>query len=340
MSAIKAQSHKIEQEQTQKLKELSTASGAINANGTDFLSFGGLPGARAHSPNGELEFEKLVLGKELETGKGGEGLGDWGWSGQTASTSPTRPPVQTQIKKTEAPKFEWSTPSPTIGSNGHGFGSLAAIGSGQGMSMSAMKPTANTMNGNTNLSSFSALQPTPASNTLGMGMGTMQPLQPSKPASSTSSFGSAGFGSMNALRPQSSTTATYTVPQVQSSSGIDWSSEVKKTSFPSNTTTSNPSTWGPVAAQQRPSSAGTQSNVFSSFTPSPSSQNLNGSHPTILFGQTRMQAPPSAASGLSAFKLAPPPPASSSTTGMSGGFGQQQQQQPKKTGLDAWESLL
>ncbi|RPB28184.1 kinase-like protein [Terfezia boudieri ATCC MYA-4762] len=338
MSAIKAQSHKIEQEQTQKLKELSTSSGAINANGTDFLSFGGLPGARANSPNGELEFEKLVLGKELETGKGGEGFGDWGWSGQTFSTVPTKSLVQTQTKKTEAPRFEWSTPSPTIGSNGHGFGSIDAIGGqGMGMSMSAMEPKTNT-NGSTNLLSFSTLQPTPAPNTIGIGMGTMQPLQPSKPVSSTSSFGSAGFGSMIALRPQNSTTATYIVPQAQSSSGIDWSSEAKKMSFLPNTTASNSSTGGPVTAQQRPSSTGTQSNVFSSFNPSPSSQNLNNSHPTILFGQTRMQAPPNTASGLSAFKLAPPPSALSNTTGMSGGFGQQQQ--PKKTGLDAWESLL
>ncbi|KAF8418111.1 kinase-like domain-containing protein [Tirmania nivea] len=338
MSAIKAQSHKIEQEQTQKLKELSTSSGAINANGTDFLSFGGLPGARAHSPNGELEFEKLVLGKEPETGKGGEGLGDWGWSGQTALTTPTRPLVQTQTKKAEAPKFEWSTPSPTIGSNMHGFGSIGAISSGQsmGMSMSAMKPTTGIMNGSTNLPSFSTLQPIPASNIIGMGMSTMQPLQPSKPTS-TSSFGSAGFGSMNALRPQNSTTSGYTVPRVQSSSGIDWSGEAKKPSFPSNTTTLNSSTWGPATAQQLPSSTRTQSNVYSSFNQSPSSPNLNGSHPTILFGQTRMQAPPSAASGLSAFKLAPPPSASSSTIGMSGGLGQQQQ---PKTGLDAWESLL
>ena len=338
MSAIKAQSHKIEQEQTQKLKELLSSSGAINGNGTDFLSFGGLPGARAHSPNGELEFEKLVLGKKPETGGGGEGLGDWGWGGQTASAATTRPPVQTQIKKTEAPKFEWSTPSPTIGSNGHGFGSIGAISSGQGMgmSMSTMKPTTSTVNGGTNISSFSALQPTPASNTISMGMGTMQPLQPSKPTS-TSSFGSAGFGSMNSLRLQNSTPATYTAQHTQSSSSIDWSSEAKKPSFPSNTTISN-SMWGATATQQRPSSTGTQSNVFSSFNPPPSNQNLNDSHPTILFGQTRMQAPPSAASGLNAFKLAPPPSASSSTIGMSGGFGQQQQ--PKKTGLDAWESLL
>jgi len=340
MSAIKAQSHKIEQEQTQKLKELSTSSGAINVNGADFLSFGSLPGARAHSPNGELEFEKLVLGKEPETGKGGEGLGDWGWSGQTASTTPTRPPVQTQTKKAEAPRFEWSTPSPTAGLNGHSFGSIGATSNGQGvsMSMSVMKPTTSAMSGSTNLSSFSTLQPTPASNTIGMGMGTMQPLQPSKSTSLTPSFGSAGFGSMNALRPQNPTAATYPVPQVQSSSGIDWSSEAKKPSFPLSTTTSNSSVWGSATAQHRSSSTGAQGNVFSSFNPPPLSQNLNDSHPTILFGQTRMQAPPSTAPSLSAFKLAPPPSASSSTMGMGGGFGQQQQ--PKKTGLDAWESLL
>lgn len=370
MATIKFQTNKIEVEQTQKLKELSTSSGAINANSTDFLSFGGLPGARENSPSANVDFEKLVFGKESETGGGGEGLGDWGWNSQSAATTVTltKPTVQIQTKKLEAPKFEWSTPSPTAISNSHNLGSIG--GAAMAMGVPAMNATLpSNMSGVSSLSSFSTLQPTSSSantsmsirmmqpnNTsmsmgmiqplqpnsssgaASMGMDMMQPLQPNKTNTSTSSFGGAGFGSMTALRPQSSSALTYTAPQAQSSSGIDWSSATKKPGFPSNGgNTSSPSIWGTTSNQQRPSSTGTQGSLFSSFNPPSSTQNTADSHPTILYGQTRMQAPPSSGSGLNAFRLPPPP---SSGMGMGGGFGQQQQQQQKKTGLDAWESLI
>ena len=320
MSTIKVQSQKIEQEQIQKLRELSSSSSAINADGTDFLSFGGLPGARALSPSVDVEFEKLVLGKEPEAGKGGEGLGDWGWNGQQSTAAPVRPHGQAQIKEAEVPKFEWSTPShPTTGTGTQAF-------------TSAVMSTSTSTNGNSTLSSLPALLPIPASNSSSMRMGVMQPLQPNKPTLSTSSHGSMGFGSVTALR------STYTTPQPQSSLGIDWSSAIKKTDLQSSSTNnSTPSLWE-LTAQQQPSSANARGNIFDSFNPPSANRDLSNSHPTILFGQTRMQAPPSPSSNLSAFRLAPPPSATSTRTGLSGVPGQQQQQ--KKSGFDPWESLL
>lgn len=318
MSAIKLQSQKIEQEQIQKLRELSSSSSAINVDGTDFLSFGGLPGARALSPSADVEFEKLVLGKEPEARNGGEGLGDWGWNGQQSTVALIKPHGQTQIKEAGVPEFEWSTPNrPTTRTNTQGF-------------VSAVKSASASMNGNT--TSLPALLPIPASNSSSMKMDAMQPLQPNKPILSTPSLGAAGFGSINALR------STYTTPQTQSSLGIDWSTAIKKPDLQSSiTNNSTPSLWGSTA-QGQPNSANVRGNLFDSFNPPPVSRDLSNSHPTILFGQTRMQAPPSPSSNLNAFRLAPPPPASSTNTGLSGISRPQQQQ--KKTGFDPWDSLL
>ena len=317
MTAIRVQSQKIEQEQIQKLRELSTSSSAINADGTDFLSFGGLPGARALSPSVDVEFEKLVLGKESETREGGEGLGDWGWNGQQSAVAPMKPHGQTQIKEAGVPKFEWSTPSRPTGTQGF---------------TTAVKPTSTSMNGNTTLSSFPTMLPISASNSSSMRMDVMQPLQPNNPMLSTPSLGAAGFGSVTALR------STYTTPQTQSSLGIDWSSATKKPDLQSRSTNnSTPSLWE-LNAQQQPSSANAQGGIFDSFNPPPVNRDLSNSHPTILFGQTRMQAPPCPSSNLNAFRLAPPPSASSTSTGLKGVPGQQQQQ--NNTHSDLWESLL
>lgn len=320
MSVIKVQSQKIEHEQIQKLRELSSSSSAINADGTDFLSFGGLPGARALSPSVDVEFEKLVLGKESKTGKGGEGLGDWGWNGQQSTVAPVKSHGQAQTKEAGIPTFEWSTPShPTSGTGTQAF-------------TSTIRSANTSMNGNTTHSPWPTLLPIPASNSSSMKLDVMQPLQPNKPIQSTSSVGSAGFGSVTALR------STYTTPQTQSSLGIDWSSAIKKPDLQSSGTNNSTSSLWELTSQQQHSSANVRGSIFDSFHPPPANRDLSNSHPTILFGQTRMQAPPSPSSNLSAFRLAPPPAASSTSTGLGGAPGQLQQQ--KKTGFDPWESLL
>src|SRR5690606_1627065 len=131
MSTIKSLSLRIEQEQTQKLRELHASNGPMG-NSDDFLSFGGLPGARAGTPAGEIDFEKLVLGKEVTSSSNVSN--DWGWSSSSPTPTPTAaastnritPSIQTQKPQAEKPRFEWSTPSPTtqITNNALSMGSL------------------------------------------------------------------------------------------------------------------------------------------------------------------------------------------------------------------------
>lgn len=104
MSLIKTLSSKIEQEQTRKLRELSSHSNGISANSrsTDLMgtsaSHGIYDSNGAAGDVGETDFERLVLGKP--TGKADAMLGD------TLRHQPQR-------AQSEAPVFSWSTPTLT-----------------------------------------------------------------------------------------------------------------------------------------------------------------------------------------------------------------------------------
>lgn len=107
MNAIKTLSSRIEQEQTRKLSELATPDAT---NGSDFLSFGGV-GNGSSSGDGEIDFERLVLGKANDQAAQPFD-GGWGSSSHTPqrNASPAVKIRQPQIQS--AAKFSWSTPSP------------------------------------------------------------------------------------------------------------------------------------------------------------------------------------------------------------------------------------
>ncbi|KAI5799935.1 kinase-like domain-containing protein [Geopyxis carbonaria] len=332
MATIKSLSNKIEAEQIQKLRELSsTAQGGQSAG--EFLSFGGAPGMHAMnggtSPGGSGQdtFEALVFGK-----KGGAPVSD-GFEWQSSSNNhASRTSSPSNINRTKSPpnitntgpKFSWSTPSPTVPQK-------------QASSMNNM------------LSSSNSLTPMQPNRPSSQNSNAMQPLQPG-----------VGFGSTTALRPNQKTTAP-TPATSTSSSGIDWSAAIKpKPSFPSSHNTNNRSGSAPISSNSNGFGMGINNN--------------NSSHPTILYGQTRNQAPPvtANASEFAGFSIPPPPsvptlpkpsgtnmgfgiPPPPSVPGMGGmnnmgmgmgmGMGMnmgvmQPQKKEEKQGLDKWESLL
>jgi SCY1-like protein 2 len=178
MFTIKSLSQKIESEQIRKLSELSTTTQGVQSAG-DFLSFGGAPGLNAMngriSPSlaGETDFERLVFGKK-DTSPISASNGFDRPDASTAVARTSTPPMQSMRAKspanitTVAPKFSWSTPSPT---SSHA--------------------------GQTGVSLNSVLTPSPALSAMpsqSSGMGVFTPLQPAR--------GGVGFGSTTGMRPQ------------------------------------------------------------------------------------------------------------------------------------------
>ncbi|KAK6353847.1 hypothetical protein TWF730_008270 [Orbilia blumenaviensis] len=290
MTTIKQLSNKVEQEQLRKLADTATAEAA-----SPVVEFGGgaTNGAArngvSNKPVEAEDFEELVFGKKpsVSGGSGGDrGVSPDPWASATTITPSAMPskPASAPPKK-DVPAFSWSTPAPTS-------------------TFSPPPPSARSVTTqpvNQQLSGFGALQPSKP--------GMTQPLQPSRPGivnsnSSGAVMGGLGLGMGNLAigGAQSSTAASSMQPlqparpsmpqqQSQSTGGIDWSSALKKPSFPSNpapstTTNSNSgsSGWGVMQQKQE-------------------------SHPTILFGQTRQQAPPVKQTEFSGWGIAPPPSA-------------------------------
>ncbi|TVY89347.1 Protein kinase domain-containing protein [Lachnellula willkommii] len=315
---IKSLSSRVEAEQTKKLQELSGANGSGAARNDDFMSFGGsnaFGSTNGGTEGGEIDFERLV--------KGNAGISestnpmDAGWDAAPASA--TSQPSRNSLPKPAA--FSWSTPSPTTPSF-HTSNS----------SMGSLKPQQATAASRTitpDLSRIEALSPT-----------TTQFSQPLQPQNSFSA----------PLQPQTSTYSTNTQPM---------------SAFqPPPATSVN---WGAAAAPNPWGSANTSSQSLSSLGNSMSSLSMN---------QQQQQRP--AMSATSSFSLPPPPGASSFSLqppqqqqqrpafqapsaftqtnnnafgapqhtnafgagGAGMGMGMAQQQPQKKSGLDAWESLL
>lgn len=165
MSVIKTVSSKIEQEQTRKLRELSSSSNGVSAASrlTDLMGDGAGTVSVKGSDLGENDFERLVLGKS--SGQGDELLG-----------GSLRPQPQRAQSAQVAPIFSWSTPAakeiqaltpalnshtptltPSLNSN------FRAITPDQTLhTFTPLKPTSTMANSSTNgtLSSFHALTPT------------------------------------------------------------------------------------------------------------------------------------------------------------------------------------
>ncbi|KAF4634746.1 hypothetical protein G7Y89_g3357 [Cudoniella acicularis] len=107
---IKSLSTRVETEQTKKLQELSGTNGTNAARGDDFMSFGAASAfpSNGAADGGEVDFERLV--------KGNAGISsssnplDSGWDAAPANATAQTASNPHQHK---APKFSWSTPSPT-----------------------------------------------------------------------------------------------------------------------------------------------------------------------------------------------------------------------------------
>lgn len=191
MTLIKALSSKIEQEQTRKLRDLSSNSNGVSnsSRAKDLMNMGSanaLFGANGEEDVGESDFERLVLGR------GGAGnAGSTDMLGDNLRPQPQR----AQSTQVQTPTFSWSTPAmstapaPTniwasIGNPGsrtitpdNTLFSAASTKPAQGSTFG--QPAANGLN------SFTPMQPMAPSASLYSGMGSttstspaMQPLQP------------------------------------------------------------------------------------------------------------------------------------------------------------------
>ncbi|KAF7936409.1 uncharacterized protein EAE98_002628 [Botrytis deweyae] len=328
MELIKSLSVRVESEQTKKLQELSGSNGAgVRANGTDdFMSFGAAsafpPAVGSDDP--EMDFERLV--------KGGTGAPssnnalDSSWD-----SNPTSPHAQQAQSAQPKPSFAWSTPSPTAPT--YPSNSINNVLRPQQATSRTVTP---------DLSSFGALTPSATQ--------FSQPLQPqsnySNPIQPQSSF--------SHPQPSFSQPQSAFPPPKPSTSTLNWNSAAASSTPNPWGSTPTTSTLSPISPPPLNSSFSSMSNSMSSL----SMNQMNQARPALNSSQ-------SASSAFSSFSLPPPPSAGTGGAGNysafasisgsglgSGGMGmgmgmgqqrpvvQQQQQPQKKSGLDAYESLL
>ncbi|TGO20902.1 hypothetical protein BPAE_0257g00070 [Botrytis paeoniae] len=327
MELIKSLSVRVESEQTKKLQELSGTNGAgVRANGTDdFMSFGAasaFPSA-VGSDDPEMDFERLV--------KGGTGAPS---SNNTLDSSwdanPTSPHAQQPQSAQPKPSFAWSTPSPTAPT--YPSNSINNVLRPQQATSRTVTP---------DLSSFGALTPSATQ--------FSQPLQPQSNYSNTIQPQS----SFSQPQPPFSQPQSAFPPPKPPTSTLNWNSAAASSTPNPWGSTPTTSTLSPISPPPLNSSFSSMSNSMSSL----SMNQMNQARPALNSSQ-------SASSAFSSFSLPPPPSAGtggagnysafggtsgnglgSGGMGMGMGMGQQrpvvQQQQPqKKSGLDAYESLL
>ena len=178
MTLIKSISSKVEQEQTRKLRDLSSsnARGLPNSSrANDLMSMGSTAamfGANGTEDVGESDFERLVLGRG-----GPSNATSTDMLGESLKPQPQRAPSA----QAQTPVFSWSTPtlSPTPSS------AIAAT--------SFANPGSRAITPDHTLSSFATLNPKPAaaaplsSQPTMNGLNSFAPMQPTAP--STSSWG-------------------------------------------------------------------------------------------------------------------------------------------------------
>ncbi|CZR67891.1 related to bovine rhodopsin kinase and to YGR052w [Phialocephala subalpina] len=319
MELVKTLSTRVESEHTKKLQELSGTNGNKSKGNDDFMSFdaGSAFGATNGSSNDpEIDFERLVKGTTAPTTTSNPLDGGW----DTVPVSPR--PVQNHQK---TPSFAWSTPSPTTATM-LSSSMAAPLRPQQGPTSRTITP---------DLSRFDALSPSSTQ--------FSQPLQPQSAFSTP-------------LQPQTHTQPTYNAPplqpqqsgfQTQPQSTINWGAATAPTHNPwaSSSTLQNSS---PSLSQL----GNSMSNLSMNNRPAMSNSNTFSLNPPP--GQQR----PGMGSGNS-FSLPPPPGGNAFQSQSSVGFSTPTQQsafapppqqqgnmgfgappQQKKSGLDAWESLL
>lgn len=319
MELIKSLSARVESEQSRKLQDLAGSNGHAKAN-DDFMSFGG-PSPFSTSNNGgdgEVDFEALVKGN-LASGGSSSALNS-GWD--SAPNVPSQQSRNAAPQRAATPSFSWSTPEPTPQSSSANLSTMAPMRPQQGQN-----PTSRTIT--PDLSRFDTL--TPSSTQFS------QPLQPQQ-----SSFSFSQNQAQSAFSPP---------PTFQAQQPNYGSSQPFQSSQPQYTQSTNTSlNWGSAASNP-------WSSTTSSLSPPPSStlSNLGNSMSSLSMNQQQQQRP-QIGSQSSSFSLPPPPgagafkppaPQYSYGSGTSG-FGtshnsmsaQQMPQNQKKTGLDAYESLI
>lgn len=313
MELVKTLSTRVESEHTKKLQELSGTNGNKSKGNDDFMSFdaGSAFGTTNGSSNDpEIDFEHLVKGTAAPVATSNPLDGGW----DTVPVSPR--PVQNHQK---TPSFAWSTPSPTAATM-PGSSMAAPLRPQQGPTSRTITP---------DLSRFDALSPSSTQ--------FSQPLQPQSAFSTP-------------LQPQTHTQLSYNTPplqpqpsgfQTQPQSTINWSAAPAHNPWASSSALQSPSpslsqlgnSMSALSMNNRP--AMSNSNSFS-LNPPPGQQrpgmgaNNSFSLPPPPGGNTYQSSMGfSTPTQQSAF--APPPQQNL-------GFGQAQP--AKKSGLDAWESLL
>jgi SCY1-like protein 2 len=323
MELIKSLSSRVEAEQTKKLQELSGTNGNASQN-DDFMSFGGTNAfgtTNGGTDGGEIDFEQLVKGK-AGTSDAINPM-DAGWDAAPPSAT-------SQSSRNSQPKpaaFSWSTPSPTTQSFHQSNNSMSA----------ALKPQ----------------QPGPASRTITPDLSRIEALSPtttqySQPLQPQSSFSAP-------LQPQPSThnapMSSFQSPPAPTST-INWGAAVAPASSPwasSSASSQSLSSLGNSMSslsmnqqqQQRP--AMNQSSSFS--LPPPPGAGSFSIQPPPQQQKSRFPAPPMANAWggqqqTNAFGV-PPQQQNNAFGGMGmGNATANGQQQQKKSGLDAWESLL
>ncbi|KAE8444527.1 hypothetical protein EG329_014451 [Mollisiaceae sp. DMI_Dod_QoI] len=304
MELIKNLSTRVESEHTKKLQELSGTNGARTKGNDDFMSFdtgNAFGSTNGSSDDPEIDFERLV--------KGTTGVAnttnplDNGWN-----TAPISPRPSSNHQKT--PSFAWSTPSPTAT-----------------MPSASTNPPLRPQPGPTfrtitpDLSRFDALSPSSTQ--------FSQPLQPQNTFSTP-------------IQPQ--TQPTYNAPPLQPQTMSSFQSQASTINWGA---TSTPNPWASTGTPQMSSpslssmaSLGNSmsnlsmnqrpamSNASSFALPPPPSQQRPGMNTSSSFS---LPPPPGANAFQSSFS---PPPQQTNT-----GFGMPAQP-AKKSGLDAYESLL
>lgn len=194
MNLIKSLSSRIEQEQTRKLRELSSSNANGHSNASrpnDLMNMGStnaLSGTNGTDDVGESDFERLVLGKGTSNSTGNDILSDDFRSlPQPAQSGPAQVPI-----------FSWSTPV------------TAPISNQNIPSANYGNPGSRAITPDQSLHSFAALNPmsngnAPAAQVRPNGLSAFTPMQPTTPINPWSTSSSTGL-----------TSTTFQIAQPQS----------------------------------------------------------------------------------------------------------------------------
>ncbi|KAI9819886.1 MAG: hypothetical protein M1827_006456 [Pycnora praestabilis] len=323
MALIKSLSSKIEQDQTRKLKELSSNPSANieNTQNNDFMTFGVINSANTNdgfADGGDGDFERLVLGKRTGNAQSGDMLSG-GWD-NGVSTKPPNASSQSQPDRSPAaPVFSWSTPSSTGPSaSSNTLSSMSSV-------LSPQQAPSRTITPDHNLGQFATLAPSnssafsppmqPQTNTFNWSA-TTATFNPPNPWSATRTTSNPSLATLSISQQKQPPSHLPPPPLTSTNSSSAFTlPPTPLTSHHSFHSSSQP----PPQYQQHPGTASTPFNAFG-IAPSPVQRTPAGKAPQLPYGPSWGAGFVSDASGQ--------------------GRGGQGPGQGQKKGLDAYESLL